>query len=366
MRVRGTGDPQPRGGLDQRAQHRHAGQRGGHRLRICVQVEEPTHPGDQHGQVREIRDPCAQPQPPRTLVHAQPGRAAGQAQRAGVGGGGPDLHAVHRMDREPHEQPAHVQGLAVAQGQVHLARLARCAVPRGPGARAARPQLLRGHVVDLADHLVALTDAREPRGERGVRDGQVRLRQQGARRLRSVGAGERERSGAEFLGQHAGEVPRGIPHAPREPQHALAVHDALGDEPHGAPHHVPAQIPLRGPRHGFRDTAFAGAVPGGVRGRARAVEAHGLAVGRARGAARAAVDPGGAHRGHELPVEAPVPGLDGPVALVERGVLRGHASHVPTPGRRTLAGFGHDGGPDDDAAAPPWRHPSPAAGQSKR
>ena len=39
-----------------------------------------------------------------------------------------------------------------------------------------RPQLLRGHVVHLADHLVALSDARESRRERGLRDRQVRLR----------------------------------------------------------------------------------------------------------------------------------------------------------------------------------------------
>ncbi len=131
---------------------------------------------------------------------------------------------------------------------------------------------------------------------------------------------ERERTGAELGGEHAGQVPRRVPESGGEAGDALALDDAVGDEPHRPRGEVVAQVPLGGAGHRVGQAALAGPEAGLVRGRGREVEAH---VRRLRGhgrAARAAVDAGGVHARDELPVEPGVARLHGAVALGEHGV----------------------------------------------
>ena len=166
------------------------------------------------------------------------------------------------------------------------------------------------------------------------------LVEQHPRGLRAVRAGERERPGAELGGEHAGEVPGGVAESRGEAGHALALDDAVGDEPHGPRGEVVAQVPLGGAGHGVGQAALAGPQPGLVRGGGREVEAHVRGLRRHRGAARAAVDAGRVHARDELPVEPRVARAHGTVALGEHGVAERVAGPVPG-GRRGGCGLRH-------------------------
>ena len=60
----------------------------------------------------------------------------------------------------------------------------------------------------------------------------------------AVGAGQGQRPGAQFGGQHAGEVAFRVAEPGGQAGHAVAFHDAVADQAHRAAGQVGAQVPL--------------------------------------------------------------------------------------------------------------------------
>ena len=123
-----------------------------------------------------------------------------------------------------------------------------------------------------------------------------------------------------------------------EPRHALAVDDAVRDEPHGPGDGVRAGVPLRGAGAGVGPAPLAGPETGLLAGGGARVEGHVPRLGRHDRAARAAVDPGGQDRGEEPAVEAGVLRLHGPYAALGVGV---HAPSIGHAGAGRLAEIRH-------------------------
>ncbi len=132
-------------------------------------------------------------------------------------------HALETGDRVVGQVVQHarsVEGAARRQPQGDRGAVVGCGrgirrrtVPRAdrePPAACQPSQLGRGGLVDARDGLVELPDAREPGRERDVGDREVGRREQGARGLGAVGAREGERTSAELVREHAGQVPRRV------------------------------------------------------------------------------------------------------------------------------------------------------------
>ena len=168
--------------------------------------------------------------------------------------------------------------------------------------------------VDLADRVVELADAGEARRERDVGVGQVGRLDQHPCGLRPLRPGQRQRPGAELGGEQPGEVARGVADVRGQPVDALAVDDAVGDQPHRAAGGVGGDVPVGAARRGVGQAALAGAVAGGLGGGRARVERDVGERRRARRARGPAVDAGGPDRGVEDAVEPPVARLHRAVA----------------------------------------------------
>ncbi len=227
---------------------------------------------------------------------------------AGHGGGGEVAEEVVRAQRG-------------AEGQPEAEHAGR----GGPVAAAGAPaQLRRGEDEDLPHGLVEPADAGKAGGEGDLGHRQLAGLDQQPGGLRALCAGQCERAGAEFGQELALDLSGAVAEPGGQAGDALAVHHAVGDQPHGPGDEVGALVPLRGAGAGVRAAALAGAEPGLLGGEAR-VERHVLDLGRHHRAARAAVDAGGEHGGEEPAVEAGVLGLDGSHAPVE---VRVHAPSI--------------------------------------
>ena len=227
---------------------------------------------------------------------------------------------------------------------------------------AAAAQLGRRRREDLADGVVELADRGEAGRERDLGERQLGRLDQQSRGVGALGAGERERAGAELGDELAVQVAFAEAEPLREPGDAVAVDAAVGDQPHRAADDVGAHVPLRRTRRGVRPAALAGAEAGALRrGRGRQ-EAHVGALRRDGRAARAAVDPGRRDGGHEPAVEAAVLGADGAVALFE---VLDHGFHDGDPPRARLVVFGRE---RQSACPTPHARPVPerAASQNAR
>ena len=139
---------------------------------------------------------------------------------------------------------------------------------------------------------------------------------------------EGQRPGPELGGEQPGEVPRRVADPSRQPLDALAVDDAVGDQPHRAAGRGRGDVPVGAARRRVGEAALAGAVAGGLRRRRAGVEGDVVERRRAGRAGRAAVDPGRAHRGVEDTVEATVARLHRAVAGL-RVEVPGLVGHVP-------------------------------------
>ena len=73
-------------------------------------------------------------------------------------------------------------------------------------------------------------------------------------------------AGAELGDELAVQVALAVAEPPREPGDALAVDDAVGDQPHRAADDVGAHVPLGRARRGVGPAALAGAEAGALRG----------------------------------------------------------------------------------------------------
>ena len=177
-------------------------------------------------------------------------------------------------------------------------------------------QLGRSAGAHLADRVVELADGGEPRRERDVAERQVGGLDQHTRGLRPLGAGQRERVRADLRLQHPLELAGGVADRSKSGD-AVAVHGAVGDQPHGPRDHVTADIPFRRPGRGVGAAALAGPEARPLRGRRGGVEPHVASERRSRRATGPAVDLRGQNRGDEPPVEPGVLGLDRPIAAVE-------------------------------------------------
>ena len=285
---------------------------GGDRDGVGVQVEQPA--AARHGDAEVAHVGEAQ-----RALHAARRRATssttavpcGQAQRAAVGArGGHLLDAGDGARREEREQLVDLDRRAVGQAQGDRAGAGRVR-PAAP-----LPQLARRQREHLAHRVVELAHAREAGRERDLGEAELGRLDQRARRLRALRAGERERPGAELRGDEPVELAHAVAEPRGEPGDALAVDDAVADQPHRARDDVGARVPLRRARRGVGPAALAGPEAGALRRRRAAVEAHVGALGRDRRAARAAVDAGGGDAEVDPAVEAGVPALDRAVPVL--------------------------------------------------
>ncbi len=138
------------------------------------------------------------------------------------------------------EEVVGVEGGAERQAQGEGARgVARCAAG-GAGA-----QVGRREGEDLAHGVVEGADGGEAGREGDVRHGQGRRLDEEPGRLGALGAGEGQRAGAQFGEELAFDLPGAVAEPGGEAGYALAVHDAVGDQPHRAGHEVGALVPLR-------------------------------------------------------------------------------------------------------------------------
>ena len=126
----------------------------------------------------------------------------------------------------------------------------------------------------------------------------------------------------------------------RQAGHAVAVHHAVGDQPHRAAHQVGAPIPFGRARRGVRAAALARPEAGRLGRRRRRVEAHVLALRRAGRAARPAVDAGRGDAREHPAVEARVAS---PPPHARNGPMRRSRPHHPTAAAARLAQIGREG-----------------------
>ena len=182
---------------------------------------------------------------------------------------------------------------------------------------ASAAQLGRRRGVDLADRLVELTHAAEPGREGDVGRTEVGGLEQHPRGLGALGPRQRERAGAELLGEEPREVTGRVPDVAGEAVDALAVDHAVTDQPHRAAGGVGGDVPVGAARGGVGEAPLAGAEAGRLGGRGGRVERDVVERRGAGGARRPAVDAGGADGGVEDTVEPAVAALHRAVAGLE-------------------------------------------------
>ena len=180
--------------------------------------------------------------------------------------------------------------------------------------------------------VVELADAAEAGCKRDVRERHVGRFDQQPCGVRSMGTGDRERPGSEFVGHHPIEMPFAVSEPPCEAGHTITFDRAVGDQSHRPTDRILAQIPLRTAGCGIRSAALARAVSPLLSSRRGVVELDVRPFRRDRWAARPAVDARRAHRGHEPAVETPVTALHDAVTLV--GIKRQHHPIMPRPTER--------------------------------
>ena len=271
--------------------------------------------------------------PKGACVRCQGGDRAAtvQAQGAAIGPAGDLLDTGNGALREERDQRLAVERLADGKPQLDAPRRGGVAAP----ARAAA-QLARRPAVDRAQRVVELPDAAEARAHRDLGEGKLRALDQVPGGLRPLRARKRDRAGPELRDEDPVELPLREVKPPGKPADALAIHGAVGDQPHCPAGHSGAPVPVRGARDRVRVAALAGAEPLLLRGRDAPEQPDVAAVGQPRRAARPAVDAGRLHGHHEEAVVARIAALHEAVAALE---VVDHTTIVA----RALAVFGHAG-----------------------
>src|SRR5262249_31594283 len=155
----------------------------------------------------------------------------------------------------------------------------------------------------LAELVVEAADAREARGERDARHGEIGLVDELPGEVEPAGAGDRARGGAELLREEAAEVALADTEPLGQRRRAL-LERALADQPDRAGHGGRGAERRRAAGRGLGAAAEAGAEAGLLGGRGAGEEAHVLAPGQRRGAAGAAVDARRGDAEHEAAFEA--------------------------------------------------------------
>ena len=107
-------------------------------------------------------------------------------------------------------------------------------VPAGVGVVARRLRRSADGVAANTSRTVSLNWRRLPKPDAAATAGErhVRRLEQRAGGVGALGAGDRERPGAELVGHHAVEVALAVAEAAGEARHALAIDDTVGDEAH--------------------------------------------------------------------------------------------------------------------------------------
>ena len=293
-----------------------------HRFGVGIEVQQPPAASDRGGEVPEVLE--AEDTADVIVRRRQGDHAAarGKPQAASVravadllatryGTGGEMAEDTLIGERRPDRQPKrHRSGCARAGPE--------------PGRRALA-QRRRGAFEHQANGVVELPDAGKPRRERDVAERQLRRLDQHPCGLRSLRAGQRQRAGADLGLQEPLQLPGGIAKLAGKAADAVAVHRAVGDEPHCPRDDVATHVPFRRAGRCIGTASFARPEARPLscgRGRVKPDVAR---EGRPHRAAGPTVDPGRQHRGDEPAVEPGVLGLNRPVAVVEILV---HASTV--------------------------------------
>ena len=311
-RVDGPRDAQAGPRAHRLADHRVLAELRGDRRGVGVEVEQAPAARDGGGQVAQVVQAQLAAHA-AALGRQRDGRSAVlERQHAPIGPPVELLQAADRSRAEERDQPLAVERLSRGEPQRD---------DPGPARRTARTgaaaQLGRRARVDGAHRVVELPHAAESRAERDLREREIRRLDERARRLRAMGAGERQRAGADLRDEDPVQVALGVAELPREAADAVAIDDAVGDEPERAARDVRAPIPGGRSRSGVRIAALAGAKALRLRCGHGGEQPHVRALGRARRAARAAVDPGRAHGDEEVPVVARIAALHEAVAALE-------------------------------------------------
>jgi hypothetical protein len=168
-----------------------------------------------------------------------------EPQAARVGGVVECLDARQRAQAEEVEHRGGVEGLPAGEPEPDGLRgwLALVA-PAQRRARRPRPQPARRVCERLAHGVVALAHAGEAGGEGHVGDKEIGRLEQDARRLAALRPGEGERASAHLGRDEAVQLARAVAETAGQSFDALAVDDAVTDQPHGAGDDVGPDVPL--------------------------------------------------------------------------------------------------------------------------
>jgi hypothetical protein len=111
---------------------------------------------------------------------------------------------------------------------------------------------------DGADRVVELPNTAESGSERHVSGPQLGCLEKDPCRLRPLGPRQLERPRPHLGDEKPLQLARAVAEAVRQPGHAFAIDDPVGNRPHGSPDHIAATVPLRRSGGGIGPTPFAG------------------------------------------------------------------------------------------------------------
>jgi hypothetical protein len=239
------------------------------------------------------------------------------------------LDTGQRPGGQESEQRRRVQRRPVGEPQIDrpgAGLLGRPAIPQGA-------RRLRVH---LENGVVELPHAAETRRERDLRQTQVGGLDQDPGGLRALRPGQRQRTGAQFGGEHPVQVALGVAELAGQAGHAVPVHHAVADQAHRPAHHIGPDVPFGRSRRGVRPAPAAGPEPATLGGGRAGIEGDVLRFRRAGRAGRPAVDTGGPHSRVEPAVEPLVTAVHRPVAPLE---IQLHAVESAPSGTAIAGGF---------------------------
>ena len=339
-----SGHAQARGLPDQRSEDPVLGERVGHGHRIAVGVEQASRPLHRRRGVAQVGEGELGPDEGgrahlRHVWQREPDGAGPVRQGDGAGVRLTLDHLDARDGAQGEEVEQLGAGVGGAHGQPHH---------HAPSATLGRPRRPRSSVGETAytSRTVSLNWRMllKPGGERHVGEAHVGGLDQDPRGLRAARPGQRQRAGAELVGEQPPEVTGRVADPGREPVHALPVDEPVGDEPHRAARDIGSDIPVGAARSGVGQAPLAGPEARRLAGRRGRSERYVGEAGRPGRAARAAVDPGGGDARVEHAVEPAVLALDRPVAGLGIEVGASHGNQSGGDQTPLLAGIGHGGG----------------------
>jgi hypothetical protein len=228
-----------------RAHSRVSGECLDHRLRVGIEVEQPPAAGDRRREVAEIVEDKQAADVIDSRGQGEHRAAEGKPQAASERTVADLLATGHDAGGQVTEYALIGERCPYRQPNGHGARRRGFGIHGGEPGRGALTQCRRCVREHQAHGVVELTDAGKPGGECHIAERHVCGLDQEPRGLRTLRAGQRERAGAHLGLQQPLQLAGGVADVGGKAADSLAVHGAVGDEPHRPRDDVTAYVPFR-------------------------------------------------------------------------------------------------------------------------